>query len=182
MNVASTSCVSKMIGSNMTQDESVSQEYKAFIEQYYYAETYKTRDEINSEDTELAQFKDDLRVKGAAVFLKEMAEEKIEALVEKYRQKLLKEKEKNPDNPMDIEAMVNDFRKQLLKELMEAQKAEREKKPAETSALMSNDILEKIRTVRNDEQKSGLAEIGFLEQMLSSSNSEAKHKDSDRLF
>ncbi|MFA6189715.1 MAG: hypothetical protein WC680_10610 [Sulfuricurvum sp.] len=182
MNIDSVSNISMSTASAVTKDESVDQDYMTLIGQFYQAQPYKTRDEINAEDGELGKFKKDLTTKGAAVFLKDLNEEKIEALVEEYRQKLLKEKEKNPEQPMDINQMVNDFRKQLLKELMEAQKAQQENKPTETSALMSNDILEKIRTVRNDEQKSGLAEIGFLEQMLSSSNSEAKQKDTDRFF
>lgn len=182
MNVASISNFSMCTPSAIAKDESVDQEYAALIAQFYHAEPYKTRDEINAEDGELKQFKEDLTTKGAAVFLKDLNEEKIEALVEEYRQKLLKEKEKNPEQPMDINQMVNDFRKQLIEELMEAQKVQKENKPMESTALMSSDILERMKTAQSDEKISGLAEIGFLEQMLSSSNSEAKQKDSDRLF
>lgn len=177
MNVASVSNISTSSAYTGVKDESVDQDYMALIGQFYHAEPYKTRDEINAEDGELAQFKEDLVTKGAAVYLKDLNEEKIEALVEEYRQKLLKEKEKNPEQPMDINQMVNDFRKQLLEELMEAQKAQKDNKPTESTALMSSDILEKIKTVRDDEQKSGLAEIGFLEQMLSSSNTQAKKNE-----
>ncbi len=177
MNISSVSNMSTSTLSAVVKDESIDQDYKALIAQFYHAEPYKTRDEINAEDGELTQFKENLMTKGAAVFLKDLNEEKIEALVEEYRKKLLKEKEKNPEQPMDINQMVNDFRKQLLEELMEAQKAQQENKPTEGTALMSKDILEKIKTVRNDEQKSGLAEIGFLEQMLSSSNREAKKNE-----
>lgn len=176
MNIASISNMSTSSAYIGVKDESVDQDYMALIGQFYHAQPYKTRDEINAEDGELAQFREDLTVKGAAVFLKELDEEKIEALVEEYRQKLVKEKEKNPEIPMDINQMVNDFRKQLLKELMEAQKAQKDNKPTETTALMSKDILEKIKTTKVDE-KSGLPEIGFLEQILSSSNSEAKKKE-----
>ncbi len=176
MNVASVSNISTSSAYAGVKDESVDQDYMALIGQFYHAQPYKTRDEINAEDGELAQFRKDLSVKGAAVFLKELDEEKIEALVEEYRQKLIKEKEKNPQIPMDINQMVNDFRKQLLKELMEAQKAQKDNKPTESTALMSKDILEKIKTTKDD-GKSGLPEIGFLEQILSSSNSEAKKKE-----
>ncbi|MDP3266699.1 MAG: hypothetical protein Q8M39_07720 [Sulfuricurvum sp.] len=176
MNIDSVSSISMSTASAVTKDESVDQDYMTLIGQFYHAEPYETRDEINAKDGELAQFKEDLVTKGAAVFLKDLNEEKIEALVEEYRQKLLKEKEKNPEQPMDINQMVNDFRKQLLKELMEAQKAQKDNKPTESTALMSSDILEKIKTTQDD-GKSGLPEIGFLEQILSSSNSEAKKKE-----
>lgn len=177
MNVASVSNISMNTASAVTKDESVDPDYMALIAQFYHAQPYKTRDEINAEDGELAQFKSDLVTKGAAVFLKDLNEEKIEALVEEYRQKLLKEKEKNPEQPMDINQMVNDFRKQLLEELMEAQKAQQENKPTQSTALMSSDILERIKTAQSEEKTSGLADIGFLEQMLSSSNSEAKKNE-----
>lgn len=170
MKVSSISGVIKTVVPDVAEDKSVLQEYKALIEQYYSASPYQTRDEINSNDTELEQFRNDLRVKGAAVFLKDMADEKIEALVEKYRQKLLKEKEQNPDKPMDIESMVNDFRKQLMKELMEAEKAEREKKPMDTISQPSSERLQNLKMLRDDEKASGLPEIGFLTQLLNSSN------------
>lgn len=177
MTVASISGITKTAVSDQTEDKSVSHEYKALIEQYFNAQPYQTRDEINAEDTELAQFKNDLRLKGAAVFLKELDEEKIEALVEQYRQKLLKEKEKNPENPMDIESMLNDFKKRLIEELMEAQKAEREKKPTETALLSSSEMLHNIKALRNDETPYGLPEIGFLAQILNSSNRETRQED-----
>jgi hypothetical protein len=176
MNVTSVSNLSMNTTPTSVKGESVDQDYLALIAQFYQAEEYKSRDEINDEDTSLSKFKDDLSTKGAAVFLKELNEEKIEALVEEYRQKLLKEQSENPEQPMDINQMVSDFRRQLLKEMMEAQKSEQENQPTQTAALMSNDILENIKTVRNDQQKTGVPELGFLEQMLSTSNKEAKEK------
>ncbi len=176
MTVASVSNVLSNYTIGMNKDESIDQDYAALIAQFYPAQEYKTRDQINAEDTSLQQFKDDLITKGAALFLKELNEEKIEALVEEYRQKLLKEKEQNPEKPMDINQMVSDFRKQLLKEMMEAQKADQENRQTQSAALTSQDILENMKAIRNDEQKSGIAEIGFLEQMLNVSNTEAKRK------
>jgi hypothetical protein len=176
MNVVSVSTLSLNSPYAITKDESIEQDYRALIEQFYQAEAYKSRDEMNAEDGELTKFKDDLATKGAAVFLKELNEEKIEALVEAYRQKLLKEKEENPDKPMDINQMVSDFKKQLLEELMEAQKTE-EKKPIQSASLMSSDILKNIQAARNDKTTTGLAEIGFLEQMLSFSNVQAKQNE-----
>lgn len=151
--------------------------YADIIAQFYQAEAYKSRDEINAEDTELAKFREDLTTKGSALFLKELNEEKIEALIEEYRQKLMKLKEENPQTPMDINQMVSDFRKQLLEELMKAEKAEQENRPLQTDAMMSADILENVKTNRDQDKKSALADIGFLEQMLNPSYSEDKKKD-----
>lgn len=176
MNVASVINTSVNTLSPITKDESVDQDYMALIAQFYPVQEYKTRDEINAEDTSLAQFKNDLITKGATVFLKELNEKKIEALVEEYRQKLLKEKEKNPEKPMDINQMVSDYRKQLLKEMMEAQKAEQQNKPGQSTSLLSSDILENIKSVKSNDKKSAQSETGFLEQMLSVSNVETKRK------
>ena len=179
MNVTSVSSLSMNTTPTSTKDESVDQDYLALIAQFYQAEEYKSRDEINGEDGELNKFKDDLRTKGAAVFLKELDEEKIKALVEEYRAKLLKEKEKNPEIPMDINKMVSDYKKELIEEMMEAQKAEDEKKGKESEMLMSSEMLEQIQALRQDEQKSGIAEIGFLEQVLSSSNKNSEEKQDE---
>ncbi len=176
MTVASVSNILPSSISGVDKDESVDQDYAALIAQFYPTQEYKTRDEINAEDTALTQFKDDLTTKGAALFLKDLNEQKIEALVEEYRQKLLKEQAETPDIPMDINQMVSDFKKQLLEQMMETQKADQENQPTQSAALMSQEILENIKARRNDEQKSGIAEIGFLEQMLSASNTEAKRK------
>lgn len=159
-----------------TPDSAVDQSYMALIEQFYAAPEYQTRDEINESDTALQKFKDDLITKGSAQYLKDLNEEKIEALVEEFRQKLLKEKEKNPEQPMDINQMVSDFKKQLLKEMMEAQEAERKNQNIQSTTLTSQDIFDNIKMVRGNEQKLGMAELGFLEQILSTSNLQEKKK------
>lgn len=176
MNVASVSSHTATTPFSSTKDESVDQDYAALIAQFYNVEEYKSRDEISSDDTELQKFKDDLMKKGAAVFLKDLNQEKIDALVEEYRQKLLKEKENNPDQPMDINQMVSDFKKQLLKEMMEAQKAEQQDKSTQATALTSNDILENIKNVKSDDKKSAKSEMGFLEQMLNPNNADTRKR------
>jgi len=181
MNVTSVSALTTTAPSSNTKDESIDQDYAALIAQFYPTQEYKTRDEINAEDSTLSQFKDDLTTKGAARFLKDLNEEKIEALVEEYRQKLLKEQAENPDQPMDINQMVSDFRQQLLKEIMEAQKAEQKDKSAQTATLTSNDILQNIQNVKNDEKKSAQGDTGFLEQMLNPDNNNTRKK-SDTIY
>lgn len=174
MTIGSISTTASSTTAATAKDESVNQDYAALIAQFYQVEEYKSGDQKNTSDTELQQFKKDLLTKGAAQFLKDLNEEKINALVEQYRQKLLKEKEQNPEKPMDINQMVSDFRKQLLKEMMEAQKADQQDKPKQTSALMSQDLLQKIQTTKSENSSSNLLQSGFLEQMLSVSNQQTK--------
>lgn len=167
MNVTSVSGLTPAASNSAaTKDESVDQNYAALIGQFYNVQAYKSPDEINASDTELQQFKTDLIKKGAAQFLKDLNQEKIDALVEEYRQKLLKEKESNPDQPMDINQMVSDFKKELMKEMMEAQKADQQSKNSQKTALMSSDILENITAVHQKDTKSSQNQTGFLEQML----------------
>jgi DNA-binding transcriptional MerR regulator len=79
--------------------------------------TYKSRDQINESDYELQKFKDDLKTKGAVKFLYEFNLEKIEKMVEEYRDKLLEEMKNNPELDIDIEEMVSSYKKELLERL-----------------------------------------------------------------
>ncbi|MDX9966770.1 MAG: hypothetical protein RBS26_07205 [Sulfuricurvum sp.] len=151
--------------------------YAQMIAQLYPAQEYRSRNEINAQDAALAKFKEDLKVKGAALFLQELNEEKIEALVEEYRQKLMKLKEENPEQPIDVNQMVSDFRKQLLKELTEAQKAEQsQKSSAAADPMMSADLLENIKTTKAKEKTALQGEEGFLEKMLSPQTQEKEKR------
>jgi NADH dehydrogenase/NADH:ubiquinone oxidoreductase subunit G len=80
---------------------------------------YKTRDEINEENEALQQFKKDLTTKGATKFLYDFNMEKIEKMVEEYKEKLLKELKDNPNQDVDVEKMVSEYKKDLLKKLAE---------------------------------------------------------------
>ncbi|MFA6197291.1 MAG: hypothetical protein WC656_11690 [Sulfurimonas sp.] len=158
------------------EDKSIGSEYLKVINKLFPTTSYKTRDEINDSDAELAQFKKDLTTKGAAEFLKDLNEEKIDALVEKYRQKLLEEQKENPTKPMDIEKMVSDFKKKLIKELMEAQKAEQEFKDNAKQLFSTADILSTTKMTKETEKtpKNGL---NFLEQILTASNTKTDKED-----
>ncbi|MFA6190793.1 MAG: hypothetical protein WC665_00440 [Sulfurimonas sp.] len=158
------------------EDKSVDGEYLKVMNRLFPTVAYKTRNEINDSDTELAQFKKDLNTKGATEFLKDLNEEKINALVEKYRQKLLEEQKADPTKPMDIEKMVSDFKKKLIEELMEAQKAEQALKDNTKQLLSTSDILSTVKLAK-DAEKTSKNVLNFLEQMLSASNSRTDKKD-----
>jgi DNA-binding transcriptional MerR regulator len=82
---------------------------------------YKSRDEINDEDAALQQFKKDLTTKGAVKFLYDFNMEKIEEMVEKYKEELLKNLGDNPtpEELAGVEKMVENYRKKLLEQLAE---------------------------------------------------------------
>ena len=111
--------VSATAGLATSQSSSfVGESYEDVVKRLFPAPTYQTRDEINATDTELAKFKKDLSTKGAAQYLADQNQEKIDALVEKYRQELLDQQAKNPSKPMDIAKMVSEYKEKLLKELL----------------------------------------------------------------
>ncbi len=82
---------------------------------------YKSRDEINDEDMALQQFKKDLTTKGAIKFLYDYNMEKIEEMVEKYKEELMKNlgEDPTPKELAQISDMVEEYRKQLLEQLTE---------------------------------------------------------------
>ncbi|MDD5158675.1 MAG: hypothetical protein PHI47_09430 [Sulfuricurvum sp.] len=172
------------ISSVILKDTSVSQDYIDVINKLHPVVPYQTRDEINSNDAALEQFKKDISTKGAAQFLSDLNEEKIKTLVEEYRQKLLKEKEANPENPMDINKMVSDYRKLLLKEMMEAQKAEHEKQkaeqntnPLESQTLSTADIFDSIK--ESEVKSSNEKTVDLLELMINTVCIETDKKENE---
>jgi len=110
---------------HIVHEQSSDPSYELFLQdvrEIYSGEAksnYKSRDEINDGDMALQQFKDDLSTKGAAKFLSDFNQEKIEEMVDKYRKELEEMMAQNPDVEMDIEKMLSDFRKQLLERLAE---------------------------------------------------------------
>jgi len=105
-------------------DDPQFKEFLKDIRASYTGETksdYKTRDDVNEEDAALQQFKKDLTTKGAIKFLYDFNMEKIEEMVEKYKQELLKNLGENPtpEQLAEVEKLVEDYRKELLKQLAE---------------------------------------------------------------
>lgn len=184
MNVTAVLNSASTIAPVVLKDTSVSQDYIDVINKLHPVIAYQTRDEINSNDAALSQFKSDISTKGAAQFLNDLNEEKIKALVEEYREKLLKEKEANPKSTMDINKMVSDYRKLLLKEMMEAQKAEQEKQKAEqnTNALESTALSteEILGSVNDSELKSSNNKtVDLLELMINTVCVATDNKETD---
>ena len=115
--------------------------------------------EKQAQDAQVEQFKKDLTTKGAAVYLADKNQEKIDAMVEEYRQKLLEKQSKNPNEKMDIAKMVSDYKEQLLKQLEEERKAEQDQKKVSTQSTLA------VKTQQASPQIKTQASL--LEQLLS---------------
>jgi len=70
-------------------------------------------------DSAVADFLKNLREKGAAKFLADLNKEKIEALVEEYKQKLIDNMGDSPEAMQDIAKLVEAFKKKLVEEMKE---------------------------------------------------------------
>lgn len=78
-----------------------------------------------------------MTTKSAAVYLADENKEKIEAMVEEYRQKLLDKQSKNPNEKMDIAKMLSDYKEQLMKQLEEERKAEQDQKKVSSHSVIA---------------------------------------------
>ena len=144
-----------------SQDTTSSQSYADIVDSLTQGSTSQTQDVTASDadtDTAVEQFKKDLSTKGAAAFLADENQKKIDALVEKYRQELLDKQAKSPDKSMDIDKMVSDYKEQLMKELEKAQKAEQTKTALPAQALFNTKTAQASTSISSE---------GSLEQLLS---------------
>lgn len=111
---------------------------------------YKSRDEINEDDPALQKFKDDLTTKGAVKFLYDFNMEKIEEMLEKYKEELLKEMEKNPELELDIDKMVSDYKKELLERFRELEDDKDKPKTLLSSSRIAFEIADKLKPKLED--------------------------------
>ena len=108
---------------NMTQSFQMkeSRDYKVDSEQKFETPLAEEKKETKSSqmDNEVADFLKKLREKGAAKFLADLNKEKIEALVEEYKQKLIDNMGDSPQSLQDIAKLVDAFKKKLMEEMKE---------------------------------------------------------------
>ena len=103
----------------------------------------KTQNTVEETDSEVAQFLKDLRTKGAAKFLADLNQEKIDKLVQEFKDKLIKEMGDSPEAMQEIEKLVEDFKKKLTEEMQERTQEEAKKK-GKTVSLSSNSFVQQL--------------------------------------
>lgn len=78
------------------------------------------RETKNSQmDAAVVDFLKDLREKGAAKFLADLNQEKIDKLVQEYEQKLIENMGDSPEDMQSIAKLVEDFKKKLIEDMRE---------------------------------------------------------------
>jgi dipeptidase len=136
---------------NPKNGEYSTSEFKGTIEKFWnlFQDNYtgdQTRNEDNQEENGVfEELKAQLLTKGAAQFLAGLNQQKIEAKVEEFKEKLI---DQGVTDPQTLEKQVADYRKQLLEELQHGNDG-REK----TMPINAHFMLQKMLEVS---QKSGL--------------------------
>lgn len=84
----------------------------------------KTQDAQSEENSAVEKFLSELRTKGAAKFLADLNQEKIDKMVEEYKQKLMEEMGDSPEAMEKIAKLVEEFKKNLIEEMREKMQEE----------------------------------------------------------
>ena len=148
---------------NPTNGAYTSEEAKASISRFWDAfnASYngdKTQSQSSqSQDDSVAKFLHDLRTKGAAKFLADLNKEKIDKLVEEYKQKLMDESGDSPEELQKIEKLVEEFKKKLLEEMKE--KMEEDSKNKKNAMPMRADTLVQMILETQQKKKNPLEEL-----------------------
>ena len=115
MQIASaTAAYSAQTSPKTPAEETADSTYREMIEKFYDADPK----EPAVTDAQVESFKEQLTSKGALRFYIEFNLEKIEKLVDEYRDTLEAYAEEHPDETLDIESMVAAYRKQLMEQFM----------------------------------------------------------------
>jgi len=119
----------------------------------------KTPQESEKRSDAVAEFLKDLRTKGAAKYLADLNQEKIDKLVEEFEQKLLETMGDSPQSLVQIAKQVEDYKKQLTEAMQE--KMENEKKNAgENSPHMSkNSAVQMLIEMQQEKREEPLKKL-----------------------
>ncbi|MCK9474172.1 hypothetical protein [Sulfurimonas sp.] len=98
--------------------------------------TTQSQEENSQENLAVAQFLHDLRTKGAVKFLADFNQEKIDKMVEEYKEKLLDQMGDSPQTLKEIESLIAAYKKQLLEELQNSLDADEKTTPINANAMV----------------------------------------------
>lgn len=101
-----------------------------------YGNILTSKEDKKADSIDVEKFIEDLLSKGAAAFLKDLNQEKIDKMVEEFKEKLLKEMGDNPESLKDIDALVADFKKQLLEKLQDSLDNSKSEQKFSTQAMI----------------------------------------------
>jgi len=126
--------------------------WDAFNSAYTGDTSEKEFSERNSSDA-VSQFLQDLHTKGAAQFLADLNTEKIDKLVDEYKEKLIKEMGETAETTQKIAQLVENYKKELLDEMREKTE-DKQKSEGEKATIVSKNSFVQIFLEMQQETKS----------------------------
>lgn len=119
----------------------------------------KTQSDVEETDSEVAQFLKDLRTKGAAKFLADLNQEKIDKLVEKFKEKLMKEMGDSPEALKEIAKLVEDFKTKLMEDMKDKMEDEIKNKTKNATPLSNNSLVQQLIDMQQTKVTNPLEEL-----------------------
>lgn len=116
-------------------------------------------DVVEATDSTVAQFLKNLRTKGAATFLADLNQEKINKLVEEYKQKLIESMGDSPEAMKEIAALVADYKTQLMEEMKEKMEEEAKNKEENIAPISSNTFVQQLLDIQQKKTTNPLEEL-----------------------
>ena len=107
----------------------------------------------------VAEFLKDLRTKGAAKYLADLNQEKIDKLVEEFEQKLLETMGDSPEALAQIAKQVEDYRKQLIEAMQEKMENEKRNAGEKSPTLSSNSAVQMLIEMQQEKREEPLKEL-----------------------
>jgi len=147
---------------NPTGGAFTSEETKATIQTFWDAFSSAYRGDTTENETRsdaVSQFLKDLRTKGAAGYLADLNKEKIDKLVEEYKDKLLEAMGNSPEALQEIAKLVEDYKKQLLDEMQEKSEKEKINAGEKTPMVSKNSIVAMFLKMQEEQKTQPLQEL-----------------------
>ena len=119
----------------------------------------KSADSTQERSSAVEKFLYDLRTKGASQFLADLNQEKIDKLVEEYKQKLLDSMGDSPEAKLEIEKLVEEFKKKLMEEMQEKTEEEAKNKNKTSTIVSKNSFVQEIIDLQQEKPKKPLEEL-----------------------
>ncbi len=114
MKIASATSSLMFDSPNTKEDQSIDDSYRDIINSLIGDVASEDEQKKQAQDAEVKSFLDDLSSKGAAKFLYELNQDKIDKKVQEYKAKLMNEMGDSPEALAKIDTMINEFKKELL--------------------------------------------------------------------
>lgn len=125
----------------------------------YTGDTSEKEISETSSSEAVSQFLKDLCTKGAAQYLSDLNEEKIDKLVQEYEDKLIKEMGDSPEAIQNIAKLVEDYKKELLDKMREKTEDEQKSEGEKTPIISKNSLVQMFLEMQQETKRKPLESL-----------------------